>query len=108
MHPNVALFIGRQDHRHRLGIDRIDDRVWRSGQARQQRGAGSEEGRERRVELGRRLAALRDNTPSDQKFGRAVRNQFGLDDPLHVAEMMRVARRYGERPEIFSKAAGAS
>jgi hypothetical protein len=56
---------------------------------------------EQKVELGRRLAALRDTIPSNQKFGWAVRKQFGLDDPLHVAEMMRVARMYGERPEIY-------
>jgi hypothetical protein len=55
---------------------------------------------EQKIELGRRLAELRDSTPSNQVFGRIVRRQFGLDDPLHVAEMMRVARLYGDRPEI--------
>jgi hypothetical protein len=59
---------------------------------------------EQRIELGRKLAALRDTIPSNQKFGWAVRKQFGLDDPLHVAEVMRVARMYGDRPEIFSNA----
>ena len=38
--------------------------------------------------------------PSNRKFGAAVR-KLGHDDPLHVAEVMRVARLYGERPEIF-------
>jgi hypothetical protein len=56
---------------------------------------------EQKIELGRRLAALRDTTPSNQKFGWSVRKQFGLDDPLSVAEMMRVTRLYGERPEMF-------
>ncbi|WP_213290668.1 hypothetical protein [Bradyrhizobium sp. sGM-13] len=55
------------------------------------------------MELGRKLAALRDVTPGNKQFGWAVRKQFGLDNPLEVAEMMRVARRYGDRPEIFRK-----
>jgi hypothetical protein len=52
---------------------------------------------ERKMDLGRKLAALRDTVPNNQKFGWAVRRQFGLDNPLEVAEMMRVARRYGDR-----------
>ena len=28
-HPNVALLVGRQDHRHRLGMDRLNHRVGR-------------------------------------------------------------------------------
>ena len=31
-HPNVALFIGRQDHRHCLRVDRLDYRVGRGRQ----------------------------------------------------------------------------
>jgi hypothetical protein len=58
---------------------------------------------ERRLELGRQLAALRDVTPSNQIFGRTVRQRYDLHDAMEVAEMMRVARRYGDRPEIFSK-----
>ncbi|MDE5454036.1 hypothetical protein GWE18_14395 [Bradyrhizobium sp. CSA112] len=58
---------------------------------------------ERRLELGRKLAALRDATPNNKRFGRAVREQFDLHDSLEVAEMMRISRRYGERPEIFRK-----
>ena len=38
--------------------------------------------------------------PSNRKFGAAVR-KLGHDDPLQVAEVMRVARLYGARPEIF-------
>jgi hypothetical protein len=56
---------------------------------------------ERRVELGRQLAALRDATPSNKKFGWAVRKQFDLHNLLYVAEVMRVARMYGARPEIY-------
>ena len=39
--------------------------------------------------------------PSNKKFGAAVRKQFGLNDALSVAEMTRIARRYGDRPEIY-------
>jgi hypothetical protein len=56
---------------------------------------------EKKIELGRKLVALRDSTPSNQIFGRIVRQRFDLHDPLHVAEMMRVARLYGDRPEIY-------
>lgn len=56
---------------------------------------------EQKIELGRQLVALRDVTPSNKKFGWTVRKQFGIDDPLSVAEMMRVARLYGGRPEIY-------
>ena len=55
---------------------------------------------EQKIELGRRLAELRDSMPSNRKFGAAVR-KLGHDDPLQVAEVMRVARLYGARPEIF-------
>jgi hypothetical protein len=56
---------------------------------------------ERNIALGRQLAALRDTMPSNQKFGAAVRKQFDLHDSLYVAEVMRVARLYGSRPEIY-------
>jgi hypothetical protein len=56
---------------------------------------------ERKVELGRQLAQLRNTMPSNQKFGAAVRKQFDLRDSVYVAEVMRVARRYGSRPEIY-------
>jgi hypothetical protein len=55
---------------------------------------------EQKIEFGRKLVALRDATPNNRRFGAAVR-KFGHDDPLHVAEVMRVARFYGARPEIF-------
>jgi hypothetical protein len=58
---------------------------------------------ERKMDLGRKLAALRDTTPNNRRFGRAVREKYGLHDAMEVAEMMRVARRYGDRPEIFGK-----
>jgi hypothetical protein len=56
---------------------------------------------EQKIELGRKLVALRDTVPSNQKFGAAVRKQFDLHDSLYVAEVMRVARMYGSRPEIY-------
>jgi hypothetical protein len=59
---------------------------------------------EKKIELGRKLAALRDSTPSNRQFGIAVREQFDLHNSLEVAEMMRIARRYGVRPEIYSNA----
>jgi hypothetical protein len=40
---------------------------------------------ERNLELGRKLAALRDTTPSNKIFGRTVCEQFDLHDPQHVA-----------------------
>ncbi|KRR11297.1 hypothetical protein CQ12_05575 [Bradyrhizobium jicamae] len=58
---------------------------------------------ERKMDLGRKLATLRDVMPNNRRFGAAVRKQFDLHDPLEVAEMARVARRYGDRPEIFRK-----
>ena len=36
-----------------------------------------------------------------REFGVAVRKQFDLHDSLYVAEVMRVARLYGSREEIF-------
>jgi hypothetical protein len=54
-----------------------------------------------KIELGRKLAALRDTMPSNQKFGAAVRKQFDLHDSLYVAEVMRVSRRYTHRPDIY-------
>jgi hypothetical protein len=56
---------------------------------------------EKKIELGRKLAALPDATPNNRRFGRAVRERFNLHDAQEVGGMMRVARLYGERPEIF-------
>jgi hypothetical protein len=56
---------------------------------------------EKKIELGRKLAALREATPNNKRFGRTVRDKFNLHDSQEVAEMMRVARRYGNRPGIF-------
>jgi hypothetical protein len=59
---------------------------------------------EQKIELGRELAALRDATPNNRRFGRAVRERFNLHDAQEVGGMMRVARLYGDRPEVFSNA----
>ncbi|UEM10440.1 hypothetical protein J4G43_038185 [Bradyrhizobium barranii subsp. barranii] len=56
-----------------------------------------------KLELGRRLAEIRDNTPSNTKFGRLARHQFDRHDPAEVAEMIRVWKRYGDRPDITKK-----
>jgi hypothetical protein len=56
---------------------------------------------EKKIEVGRKLAALREVTPNNKRFGRAVRDKFDLHNSLEVAEMMRVARRYAHRPEIY-------
>jgi len=55
------------------------------------------------IELGCKLAALRDVTPSHKKFSWAVRKQFGIRDSLLVAELQRVARRYADRPDITGR-----
>ncbi len=57
----------------------------------------------RKLELGRRLAEIRDNTPSNTKFGHLARHQFDLHDPAEVAEMIRVWKSYGNRPDITKK-----
>lgn len=54
-----------------------------------------------KVALGRELAAIRDRTPNNRKFGELVRAKYDLE-PSTVSELMRVARRYGERKEIAS------
>ena len=74
----------------------------RAAEAKQALAASRTKTIERRLELGRKLAQLRDTMLNNRRFGATVRRQFGLDDPLHVAEMMRIARRYGERPEIYA------
>ena len=57
------------------------------------------------IELGSKMAALRDNIPTNNRdFGRAVR-KFDLGDRAAASAMMRVARRYAGRPDIFEKAA---
>jgi hypothetical protein len=56
---------------------------------------------ERKIELGRQLAELRDATPNNRKFGQAVRRQFDIPDANDACEMARVARLYAARPEIY-------
>jgi hypothetical protein len=57
---------------------------------------------ERNLELGRKLIALREQTPSNKEFGRLRTRQFDIGATLG-AEVMRVARLYGDRPEIHRK-----
>ncbi|KRR26470.1 hypothetical protein CQ14_03005 [Bradyrhizobium lablabi] len=57
---------------------------------------------ERNIELGRKLAALRDVTPRNRAFSHAV-DQFDLRDRHEAAELIRVARLYGDRSDITAK-----
>jgi hypothetical protein len=59
-------------------------------------------GVEANVELGRKLVALRSRIKSNRAYGRAVRAQFDVDTMLGV-ECARVARAYGERPEVYRR-----
>lgn len=54
----------------------------------------------RNIEIGRQIAALRDQTPNNRAFGRLRNKQFDVDT-VAACEMMRVARMYGTRPEIY-------
>lgn len=58
---------------------------------------------EQKIELGRQLAELRDVTPRNTAFGHIVRHKFDLPHPNVVAQMIRVWKRYGNRPDIVSK-----
>jgi hypothetical protein len=56
---------------------------------------------DRKIELGRQLAQLRDTMPNNRRFGAAVHQQFDIHDANEASKMARIARLYGERPEIF-------
>ncbi|RQH15692.1 hypothetical protein [Bradyrhizobium sp. RP6] len=56
---------------------------------------------ERNIEMGRQMVALRDMTPCNKKFGGLRAQQFDVEQP-RAAEMLRVARLYGERKEMFN------
>ena len=55
-----------------------------------------------KVALGRELAALRDRTPNNRKFGELARAKCDLT-ASEVSELIRVARAYGDREEITSR-----
>jgi hypothetical protein len=59
-------------------------------------------GLEKNVAIGMKLLALRATIKGNCAFGRAVRRQFDID-AQDAAEMMKVARVYGSRPEIFTR-----
>jgi hypothetical protein len=59
-------------------------------------------GVEANVELGRKLVALRSQTKSNRAYAGQVRAQFDIDT-MHAVECARVARAYGDRPEIFTR-----
>lgn len=55
-----------------------------------------------KIQLGLELAALRDKTPNNRKFGELVRAKHDLEAQT-VSELIRVARVYGDREEITSR-----
>ncbi|TCU73950.1 hypothetical protein EDE08_10422 [Bradyrhizobium sp. R2.2-H] len=55
-----------------------------------------------KVALGRELAAIRDKTPNNRKFGELARARCDLE-ASEISELMRVARCYGDREEITSR-----
>jgi hypothetical protein len=57
-------------------------------------------GIERKIEMGRQMVALRDKTPCNKMFGR-LRSKYYDVDTVAACELMRVARLYGARPEIY-------
>jgi hypothetical protein len=59
-------------------------------------------GVEKNIALGLELMALRSAIKGNSAFGRQMRRQFDVD-AQHAAEVMKVARVYGSRPEIFSR-----
>ena len=59
-------------------------------------------GVEKNVQLGLELLALRSAIKSHQEYGRQVRRKFDIETKLAV-NALKVARRYGARPEIFTR-----
>ena len=57
---------------------------------------------EKNVALGMELIALRATIKSNCAFGRQVRRRFEVD-AQHSCEVMKVARAYGTRPEIYQR-----
>jgi hypothetical protein len=60
-----------------------------------------------KVKLGLELAAIRDKTPNNRKFGELARAKCDLPASI-VSDLIRVARRYGEREEITSRLSWAA
>jgi hypothetical protein len=57
---------------------------------------------EKAIALGNQLLALRAATASNARFGRLVRKQFDVDGQ-QACELMKVARAYGAKPEIYQR-----
>jgi hypothetical protein len=57
---------------------------------------------ERNIVLGLQLLELRAKTKSNREFGRERNRLFDIDGQ-HAGEVMKVARAYGTRPEIYSR-----
>jgi hypothetical protein len=59
-------------------------------------------GVEKNIAVGLELLVLRSTIKGNCAFGRAVRRQFDIDGQF-ACEVMKVARVYGARPEIFKR-----
>lgn len=59
-------------------------------------------GVEKNIHLGLELLSLRSTIKGNAAFGHAVRHRFDVDGQ-HACEVMKVARAYGTRPEIFTR-----
>jgi hypothetical protein len=53
------------------------------------------------IEIGLELLALRSAVRHNASFGRQVWRQFEIDGQ-HAGELLRVARSFGDRPEIYT------
>jgi esterase/lipase superfamily enzyme len=60
-----------------------------------------------KIELGRKLLALRERTPNNRKFGEWVRAKCEMA-ASDISAMMRVCRLYGDREEIVSRLSWAA
>lgn len=56
----------------------------------------------RNIKLGTQLVGLRSTIKGNCAFGRQVRRQFEID-AQHCCELMRVARAYGSKPEVYTR-----
>lgn len=60
-----------------------------------------------KVKLGLELAAIRDRTPNNRKFGELARSKCDLPASI-VSDLIRVARLYGDRAEITARLSWAA
>ena len=58
---------------------------------------------ERKIEIGMKLLALRSTVKSNRAFGELRKRNFPDLDNQEASELMKVARLYGHRPEIYKR-----